>query len=129
MNIAAVVILYYPEEKTAAHIKSYASHVKRLYIFDNTEIKTSSTEVLNITRQLNHVSYFHDGENKGIAVRLNEAANLAIEEGFEWLLTMDQDSYFIGSTVLDYLKCIAEFVEKDQVAMFGVQFQDSLLNS
>jgi rhamnosyltransferase len=129
MNVAAVVILYHPEEKTAANILSYALNVKRLYIFDNTEKNNISADVLDKFKQLDHVLYFHDGENKGIAIRLNEAAKKAIEEGYEWLLTMDQDSYFTDSTLLNYFKCIADNLEKEQVAMFGVQFQDQLLSS
>ena len=37
--------------------------------------------------------------NKGIAAALNAALNKASEQGIDYLLTMDDDSYFTGDTL------------------------------
>lgn len=94
--IAGVVILYNPDIKSAAdNISSYLPFVKLLYVIDN----TSEDQVLHSAREkLSQLSekiiYISNGINQGIGRPLNYAAQLAHEKGFEWLLTMDQDSYF-----------------------------------
>lgn len=45
MNIAGVVILYHPDIKQlSANINTYASGLKQLYIYDNTETQTPGIE-------------------------------------------------------------------------------------
>jgi rhamnosyltransferase len=129
MNIAAAVILYHPDLKTTGHILSYARQVNRLYILDNSENNNVSKEIVTALGSLSHVIYIHDGINKGISIRLNEATNRAIEEGYDCLLTMDQDSYFDQDTIPVYVNCIQNFTYKEQVAMFGVQFENRTTNA
>ncbi|HRI19294.1 MAG TPA: glycosyltransferase, partial [Panacibacter sp.] len=103
MKIAGAVILYYPDENITRHILSYIHVLDKLYVADNSENKNNA--LFEQIIKIKNVVYLHDGENKGIASRLNQAAKLAIEEGCEWLLTMDQDSYFEKNTVDAYLNC------------------------
>jgi len=126
-HIAGVVILYHPDEKVLDRIKSYVQYLGKLYVVDNTEVPN---ELIKASRLKNSVIYLHDGENNGIAVRLNEVANLAIQEGFKWLLTMDQDSCFDNNLFLNYYDCCLNFPYINQTAMFGVQYHDKgLLNT
>src|SRR3954467_15747776 len=92
MKIGAVVILYNPGEEVVDNIQSYLPYVEKVYVIDNSEKQRE--ELVSKILSLPNVTYLSDGENKGIAVRLNHASIMAIAEGFEWLLTMDQDSYF-----------------------------------
>lgn len=124
MNITAVVILYYPDETTTKRIHSYSIHVNKLIIADNSE---NNSETLGLMRDLSagqSFVYIHDGENKGISMRLNQAAQLALQNGSDWLLTMDQDSSFDGNTIAAYLSCVDNNADKNETAMFGVQFSD-----
>ena len=41
-----------------------------------------------------------------MAACLNKALQLANNEGFKWLLTMDQDSRFMTDRVPEYLSCL-----------------------
>lgn len=120
MKIAAVVIVYHPEDSAIANIKTYSDFVDKLYIFDNTETATSSFAE-KITA-LSKVQFFHDGLNEGIAKRLNMAGELAIQDGFDWLLTMDQDTTFTNEAITAYLHCAAKFPGKDKVAVFGTRY-------
>jgi rhamnosyltransferase len=121
MKIAAIVILYYPDEIVIENISSYAAQVEKLYIVDNTE--SSSGLITENLRCFNNAVYIHDEENKGIAARLNQVGNLAINDGFEWLLTMDQDSSFVAETFTNYLNCFNSFEKKENVSMFGIYYQ------
>lgn len=122
MNVAAAVILFHPQGAAAQRILTYAQEVDRLYILDNTEQSTRSMDALKEVLQLPHVLYIHDGENKGLSVRLNHAAILAKEQGCHWLLTMDQDSFFPESSFTAYLNCLKLYPEAETTAMFGVAF-------
>lgn len=120
MKIAAVVIVYHPEDNAIANIKTYYDFVDKLYIFDNTESEVSSfAEKLT---SLSKVQFFHDGANEGIAKRLNMAGDMAIHDGFDWLLTMDQDTTFSTNAISTYLKCARQYPDKNQVAVFGTRY-------
>jgi rhamnosyltransferase len=127
MDIAAVAILYHPDAETKNRINSYIHKVKKLYIIDNTE-GSPDEEIGQFAREKN-ARYLHDGENRGISKRLNQAIVLALADGFEWLLTMDQDSYFEEGTMDTYFHCVHQFEAKSQVGMFGVEFNAPLGNN
>ncbi len=120
MKIAGTVILFNPDKHIISNIDSYYPSLKNLYVVDNTG--KPSEELIAPIKHLENIFYLHDGENKGIASRLNEICFLAIKDGYEWLLTMDQDSLFEKNTFENYLTCIHEFEEKEMVSMFGVGY-------
>jgi rhamnosyltransferase len=120
MNIAAVVILYKPARNIIDNILSYCPLVQTVYIIDNTE--NPYKEIINHISQLPNCIILYDGENDGIAKRLNQASALAKRAGFSWLLTMDQDSAFSNQSIGVYFNCIESYFQKTETAVFGVQF-------
>jgi rhamnosyltransferase len=126
MKIAAVVILYHPTESTIANIKSYCDEVDKVYIFDN----TGNVSVIKDDLQfLPNVDYHNMGTNAGIPKVLNDASQLAIQEGFDWLLTMDQDSKFLETSLTKYIQCFSQFEHKETVAMFGTSNKRGAISS
>ena len=88
-----------------------------LMIIDNS---AQMTDIPSILSQNPKVLLYHDGENQGIAVRLNMAANEAVKRNATWMLTMDQDSSFGDGSLPEYFKSISTFPENEQVGMFGI---------
>ena len=127
MKIAGIVILYYPDENVIQNIASYLNFVDKLYIIDNTE--TPSILIVDKLKSFSKVIYIHDGENKGIAIRLNQISHLAIRNGFEWLLTMDQDSSFKSGVLNNYFNCIHSIKEQENVSMFGINHEETVNES
>ena len=119
LKLAGVVIFYHPDKsKTIENIVSYANQLNKLYIFDNSE--PSSIEVQKDLANLKiPFEYITTGTNEGISKRLNEAADKAIQEGFDFLLTMDQDSSFDSGVFDQYLQLV-DACSKENVAQFGV---------
>jgi rhamnosyltransferase len=117
-KVAGVVILYFPDKELNSRIASYLNYLSRLYIFDNSD----NTEKTFDNIFGDKVVYIKDGKNEGISIRLNQAASMAINESYSWLLTMDQDSYFPLNAFKNYLICIEKYEDKSNTAMFGVQF-------
>lgn len=116
-KVFGVVILYNPSDDIKQYIRSYLDKVDKLFVFDNSELIVNRN-----LQELGHkVVVVADGVNRGISERLNAAARAAITEGGEWLLTMDQDSFFSGSVLDQYWHCIDSFKNKDSIGMFGVE--------
>lgn len=117
-SIAAIVITYHPGPEVFKNVQSYLSQVDHLYIADNSSPKLSfSKEILDATK----ITVLSNGGNEGIAVRINQVADLAIKAGYDWLLTMDQDSYFDVENIQAYFDYLQAYPGADQVAMFGVE--------
>lgn len=120
LKAAGVTILYNPDEKVSENIDSYLSYTDLLIITDN----STSLKIPDKLLHTDNIICLHDGENRGIAERLNQAAAIAIEKGYEWLLTMDQDSYFDTVEIEKYFSYIDKYEDKERVAMFGIEFEN-----
>ncbi len=93
MKLAAVVVFYHPNDENIENIKNYEKFVDKFYIVDN------SLDDINYYKSNKKVEYIKYGDNKGIATALNEGARRAVEDGYQWLLTMDQDSKITGNII------------------------------
>ncbi|CEG12614.1 Glycosyl transferase family 2 [groundwater metagenome] len=94
MKIAGVVVLYNSDETVIECIKSYIDEIEVLYLIDNSE--TKNDELLIKIKSFKKIVYIDNKGNQGISMALNIGARLAIQEGYDWLLTMDQDSKFLS---------------------------------
>lgn len=91
MKLAATVILFNPTSSIVENLKNYLESVDKLYIIDNSPISQLDSNIIENDK----VELIHDGENKGIPLRLNHVIKKCITENYTHLLTMDQDSFFI----------------------------------
>ena len=92
-KIAGVVIAYYPDFKgLGLNIESFIGNIEQLFIVFNSPV--SLEEVKSISSGHPNIELIFNNENLGIATALNQTARKAANLGYEWLLTMDQDSFF-----------------------------------
>lgn len=118
-KVFGVVILYNPSDDIKQNILTYLHKMEKLFVFDNSE-----RIVDRKLEELGHkVIVVADGVNRGISERLNAGARAAIREGGKWLLTMDQDSFFSETMLDQYWHCINKFDHRDEVSMFGVEYE------
>ena len=90
-RILAIVVTYYPErDLLVRNVEAFIDHVDKVLIWENTPSKDKQPY-----RYITHekVDYYGDGVNS-ISRALNFAWEYANENGYDYLLTMDQDSYF-----------------------------------
>jgi rhamnosyltransferase len=93
VKIAGVVIVYYPDfSKLHFNIETYIDHIEKLFIVFNSPV--SIKEINKLQSKYSKVQLILNKENLGIGSPLNQIAQTALNLGYEWLLTMDQDSYF-----------------------------------
>ena len=128
MNIAGVVILYHPDIKQLSeNINTYVLGLKQLYIYDNSEIQTPGIEAaLNNLHPCIKYQFFNN--NEGIAKRLNQAVEAAMQTQYDYLLTMDQDSSFKPGDFEKY-KSLIQKEEYTKVAQFGINCQPQITMS
>lgn len=119
-RIAAVTIVYNPGAEVRDNILTYSAYVEKLYVIDNSENPVSG--MVQELQKIPNCQYISKGINEGIAVQLNLAAKMAMDEGYDLLLTMDQDSSFLPGELAQYFNCVKNLTENSVVAMIGVNF-------
>ncbi|MBY0013625.1 glycosyltransferase [Paenibacillus typhae] len=105
---AGVVVLYNPALDVKDNIDSYINIIDKLFVIDNSNLLNASLiDTLCLNQKIEYVSL---NGNQGLAKALKIGCERARDEGFDYVLTMDQDSYFKGSTA----KYIIDFIEKSK---------------
>lgn len=93
VKIAGIVTAYYPDfNKLIFNIDSFIGHIEKLFIVFNSP--ADKAEINRLKSISSKIELFENKENIGIASALNQVAQQFLDLGFEWLLTMDQDSSF-----------------------------------
>ncbi len=107
MKLAAVVVWYNPESlgkgRTEENVLAYSSFVERVYVVDN-----SCTDNSSLCEKIQNAVYIPLGRNEGIAKALNVGCRHALDDGFEWCMTMDQDSHWEKGEFALYISKIEE---------------------
>jgi len=91
LKVAGVVVLYNPTEEIYNNVLSYVNQVDYLYVVDNSEMTSENANIV-IAAHPDRVKLIKKKQNIGIAASLNLAAEIAVKDGSDLLLTMDQDS-------------------------------------
>jgi rhamnosyltransferase len=92
IKICGCVVLYLPESRVFQLVKLYYPDVDRLYVIDNTEKERVNHDLRRMMQKLEKVHYISNLGNLGVAHALNQAVSNAHEAGYDFILTMDQDS-------------------------------------
>lgn len=124
MKLVAVVVLFEPEkigiEKIRSNIESYSDFVDRIFLIDNS-LENNAEFFSDIKKS----EYMQNKNKGGIAGAQNMGCSRALEEGCEWVLTMDQDSYFEEVQLQNYISQVEDIISKDvSVVSFGPFIKD-----
>lgn len=88
-KICAGITVYNPEiGRLNDNIKTSLLQVERVYLIDNASINIE--EIRNF--KSDDVILIENDSNMGVAYALNQMCNRAIEDGYDYILTLDQDS-------------------------------------
>lgn len=113
VKIAALTIVYNTDlEEVLRNVMTYADKVERVYIFDNSP--ESNQDSFDKIEKKHHIYYIHGkGVNYGIGGPINHVAREIMEEGFDWLITFDQDSLVFTDTIDEMRKYVeSSFFDK-----------------
>ena len=126
MKLAGCIIIYNPSCDVWSNINSYLNELDRLYVIDNSE--NYNRELIQKVKENKRCQYINLRGNKGIAFALNLAVKRSIKDDYEWLLTMDQDSFFTGNN-LNILKSYIETERPDYVKVVCPAFEDEKIKT
>ncbi|MFH4676104.1 glycosyltransferase [Vibrio alginolyticus] len=91
-NVYGIVVLYNPEPSVVDNILTYAKHLKKLFVYDNSSYSNES--MLRSLASVVDIEYLYNGVNDGLSYAFNRVIKTLHCFSDSWILTMDQDSYF-----------------------------------
>lgn len=113
VNVAAVVTTFKPEGSIMANLKRIAAQVGLVILVDDTgQAAGGGGDFSNI----NNLLYIKNKANIGIAATLNAGVERAAEEGFNWVIALDDDT-LVSET---YIADILEFIQGNQLPDIGL---------
>ena len=114
MNIVAGYVLYNPDrERFLKGFEIVKKQFGKVIIFDN----VGDCETLIVD---DGVVYITEHQNKGIAYGLNRIVECAKQHGYEWVVTLDQDT-IIPNNIVSKLSC---YTNTEDVAIISPQVID-----
>ena len=120
-NTLAVVVTYHPDEHLVRNLTRLLEQVDRVLIVDNTPGELDLPP-LRRALMLAGVDIVRMGHNVGVASALNVVVREMKTGGFEWLLTLDQNTLLRS----DHLALVHQAVENTvvpEVDLVGVNYE------
>lgn len=116
MKIAAGIVLFNPDkERFEQCLTIIQDQVDLVILYDNV-----GNYEQNLPKDNSRILYITDHCNKGLAYALNRIMNEAKQLGFEWIITMDQDTILPQNLVAEYQK----YMSIPNVAILAPQVVD-----
>ena len=119
MNFIAGIITYNPDiDRLKENLYAVLKQVDKVLVIDN-----SSKNIEDVEKFLNDFSNVYlvkNSENLGVANALNQEAKYALENGYEWLLSLDQDSVIPNGLVDEYKK----YINNPEIGMICCKIKD-----
>lgn len=115
---AAAIVLYNKPQEIYRVWKRYDKSVDKIYVIDNSEL--ANKQLYEVLHKDNKFVLFESKGNLGIAKALNIASTQAYNDGFKYLLLMDQDCYFDEGELTCYINKVKN-CENKRAAIFAPQ--------
>ena len=117
--ISAGITVFEPDlDRLKNNIEATLNQVEKLYIVDNGSHNT--LDLKNFYRDNEKVTLIENAKNEGISKALNQMCLAAKDDGFDWILTLDQDSLPEPDLVENYLP----YLDDEKVGMLTPKFLD-----
>lgn len=117
MKLGGCVVLFNPADDVLDNVKTYLPFLGELVVVDNS---TDSSPVVSEIVCMDGVRYLSMGGNMGIAAALNAGCHALMEDGFDVVLTMDQDSKFPIDDAVQILSKVEDLF--GEYALVGINF-------
>lgn len=119
------IVTYNPQiERLAQCVRKAAGNHQKLVIVDNGSSNIES--IKGILGDIQTASLIENKTNCGIAKALNQIFRLAKQQGYEWVLTLDQDTIIPDNLLERYKQAICE--NGMQLAVLCPQIHDDATN-
>ncbi len=125
-RIAAGIVAFNPDiKRLEKNISAILPQVEALYIIDNNSDNIQAIE--NYIQKKNKIVIKKNEKNLGIAKALNQMCDLAISNGFDWVLTLDQDTICPSDMINKYLPFCIDSQNAIICPQFAIKSQSNRL--
>lgn len=125
MRLLAVVVSYKPNiEEFEKNISTYVADIDHLIIWENTPCDEIDYNLSGTFSNMSNITILTKNKNVGIGEALNNAAKFAIKQGYTYLLTMDQDSFFEAGMLSKFKQMISK-LKKEDIGAYGVNYSSN----
>ena len=91
LQICAGIITYNPDiELLRKNLNSIYNQVENVVVFDNGS--SNQHQIVDLLLDFDNCDLITESQNKGIAYALNRVCDWSVNKGYNWILTLDQDS-------------------------------------
>lgn len=128
VTILAIVVIYRHlpmESSSLLTLVDSARQVKELDVRIKSVIADNTPGGQTVSDIPPSVTYRAYPENPGLAKPYNDALTMALEEGFDWLLTLDQDTSLPHEFLLRMVHTAQTYVEDGDVAAVVPRIEDA----
>ena len=131
-KVAAIIISYNPDNNLLDSINLLINQVEKIIIVDNGS-ESQKKKNINLIKDIDNkkIEVIFNEENLGIATALNIGVKEALKQGYNWILTMDQDSKVSSNMIekmFEVYSTIDESERKDILSIFP-NFVDERIQS
>ncbi|MFV2045536.1 MAG: glycosyltransferase family 2 protein [Anaerolineales bacterium] len=124
LKVCAVVVAHNPGNDLNDRLVAIRRQVDRILVVDNGS-NPESQAVLERIARIQFIDLIRNPTNEGVATALNQGIRHAREEGFSWVLTLDQDSEPSPKMIHEQLDVYFAQMEPDRVAIVAPQVIDA----
>ena len=131
-KVAAIIVSYNPDKNLLDSVNLLISQVEKIIIVDNGSIEGKRKDISSIKDIDNErIEIIFNEENLGIATALNIGVREALKQGFNWILTMDQDSKASKDMVEKMFEVYNNIDEKERKSILSIlpNFVDERIQS
>lgn len=127
-KVLAVVVIYNPPLDIEENIKAISEQVDRILIIDNKDTGLEENNSVENIYEKPFVSVIQNNNNLGIATALNQGFQWAIAHDFEYVLTLDQDSFSPPLMVQELLEVYHSHPRGANIAIVAPNIIDDAVN-
>lgn len=103
-KICVIIVLYNPNLNKLKHvITSLKYQVNKIYVFDNSQCRTTNYELIKTIKSEIPIDYITENKNLGIGKAQNILLKKAISEQFNFAILSDQDTIYPQHYVINIL--------------------------
>jgi rhamnosyltransferase len=124
-TICAVIVTYFPDAQLEERLRRITAQVAQTVIVDNGS-PASCVERIREFGKSPAVHLILNESNEGIASALNAGVRWAASQGFQWVLTFDQDTVVSPGMVDEFEIVVGSYPEPARLAVVGSNYQDKV---
>ena len=124
MSCCAIIVTYHPTDEIVENIEVLDSQVDKIIIVDNGSGVTTKNLLDNLAKRHSKANVIFLEDNLGIAAALNIGVKKAKADGYQWVITFDQDSQVTPLMIDTMLRAYDAYPNKEMVASLSPRYKN-----